>query len=577
MARKFTFDQVKQVFRAANFKLLSSCYKSSKEQLAYRCKSCGHEGVTKLEYVKAGSGCPRCWEARRGQSSKHSFDYIREKFSVRKLLLLEKNYPNSKTPLHYKCVECGYKGQLRFNDLSNGSGCRQCGVVRRSSRQKLDFETFKNEMCKREIEVLSQEYVNSGTKLRLRCIKCRRLWKARAHDLRQTDGGCPRCGHNRGGQKRAYTHDQIVQELAKQRIVLLSTYRSSQKSIRVRFEQCGHTVWRTWNTIQCGIGCPKCAPNARPTHKDYRLLAAKFEGQVLEIARTSNLQSKWRCSIGHIFRRPFISIKELGTFCTICSGSYAEMLCRVAIEKLFKKSFPRKRVSGMKSPKGRLLELDIYNQELKLAVEHHGIHHYRALPHWSGIEGLHRQRLHDDLRRKFCKANDILLIEIRELGIRTSLEEMRQQVRNALLQDGRNIPSSFDAADLTNLPQLNASQIYWAETQEAAKKIGLKILSKVFQGSEMPVIVRCKQGHVTPKTTRSILQGHQCDECNMEQRKKPLRLSDGRMFESGTAAAKILGVRKETVNTAIRNQWKVKGLGIKRITLDEFRQSLISA
>jgi len=120
-----------------------------------------------------------------------------------------------------------------------------------------------------------------------------------------------------------------------------------------------------------------------------------------------------------------------------------------------------------------LLELDIYNEKLRIAVEHHGAQHYHAIPHWNGVEGFERQRLHDQLRRQFCKANGILLIEIRELGIRTSPEEMRQQIRSALLQDGRTIPSGFDPADLTDLPRLNASQVYvWADVHESARKMG---------------------------------------------------------------------------------------------------------
>jgi hypothetical protein len=48
--------------------------------------------------------------------------------------------------------------------------------------------------------------------------------------------------------------------------------------------------------------------------------------------------------------------------------------------------------------------------------------------------------------------------------------------------------------------------------------------------------------------------------------RKPLQLSDGRVFESGTAAAKALGVRKETVNKAALNGWKVKGFEVKRVS-----------
>jgi hypothetical protein len=145
-------------------------------------------------------------------------------------------------------------------------------------------------------------------------------------------------------------------------------------------------------------------------------------------------------------------------------------------------------------------------------------------------------------------------------------------IRGALLKNDRALPPQFDKADLSRLPRLNTSQVYWAELQQAAQILNLKILSRLFQGAGMPISVKCQNGHITQKTPRSIFQGHRCDNCYMEQRKKPVRLSDGRVFESGTAAAKEIGVRKETVNTAIRKKWKVQGLEIERISWDSFRR-----
>jgi rubrerythrin len=117
MARKLTTEQVKEIFAAANFELLASGYKSSKRPLEYSCKVCGHKGTTRLEYVKAGSGCPRCWQARRGQSQKHNLEFVREKFAAKKLELLERSYPDSKTPLSFRCMECGYRGKGRWCSL----------------------------------------------------------------------------------------------------------------------------------------------------------------------------------------------------------------------------------------------------------------------------------------------------------------------------------------------------------------------------------------------------------------------------------------------------------------------------
>jgi rubrerythrin len=113
MARKLTIQQVKEIFAAANFELLTSSYKSSKQPLEYSCKICDCKGTTRLEYVKAGRGCPCCWQARRGESHKHNLEFVREKFAAKKLELLERGYLNSKTPLLFRCMECGYRGKQR--------------------------------------------------------------------------------------------------------------------------------------------------------------------------------------------------------------------------------------------------------------------------------------------------------------------------------------------------------------------------------------------------------------------------------------------------------------------------------
>ncbi len=498
----------------------------------------------------------------------------REKFAAKQLDLLEVSYRDVHTPMAYRCRVCGYEGRLCCNDLqSKNCGCRECGIKRRAVGRRLDFESFKAQQFERGFEILSDSYVNVETKLQARCLKCGHVWPVRAHCLR-SDRGCPQCRRRKQSERQFYSADFVASELAKLGITLLSEYAGSQRLICVRFDACGHEVERTYNQLSKWQTCPRCGPKPRATEADYHATAREFGGKALRIASTAHRKSLWLCPLGkHKFERPLSSIRKLKTFCPICTGAYGEMLCRAAVEKLFGKPFLlRKRILGMKSPKGRLLELDIYNEGLRIAVEHHGAHHYRVLRHWSGKVGLQRQLQHDRLRREFCDSNGILLIEVRELGLRTSLEEMRQQIRAALLENGRELPVGFDAADLTSLPQLNASEVYWTEVHQAASKMGLEILSRVFEGAEMPISVRCEHGHVTPKTPRSILQGHRCDACYMEQRKKPLQLSDGRFFESGASAAKVLGVTKEVVNRAVRMSRTLRGVHIERISWEQFRK-----
>lgn len=516
-----------------------------------------------------GRECPNRVRAKRRQACMHPFDFVRAKFAAKDLELLDETYHGVSVPMIYRCVHCGYVGRLRFNDLRKSHGCRNCSIKRTALAQKLDFQKFKADQQERGIEVISSVYVNSHTKVELRCVQCQHSWMATPSHIRG-GSGCPRCYHLHAAKKRTYTSKFVANVLARQRIILLSDYQTSKKPIRVRFEDCGHEVWTKWNFLQSGRGCSQCSPTRRATEEDYRNTAGIFGGKILAIGSGAQRCSKWRCSLGHIFTRSLTSIRSHGTFCTTCSGSYSEMLCRLAVEKLFGQRFHRARMRGMTSLKGVPLELDIYNGNLRVAVEHNGAHHYEPQENWSGVEGLRIQHLHDRQRRRFCKANDILLVEIRELGKRTSLQELRGKLRRALVKSGRKIPVCFDRANLADLPSLNESQVYWSEVQRISRQMGLKILSKVFLGADKPITIRCECGHVTQKRPRSILLGQSCNECHMERIRKPLRLSDGRVFESGASAATALGVTKEAVNTAVRKDAQCKGMTLDRISRRDF-------
>ncbi len=211
-----------------------------------------------------------------------TLDHVRQIFGAASLELLSNEYRSCRIPLAFRCERCGYVGRLRLGDLRKGSGCRRCGILRRSTARKLDFKDLKKELQERGIEVLSPEYVNSHTRCWLRCLKCEHKWRTTLNHIRR-GSGCSRCYHLRATEKRTYSAEFVAKELAHRQIVLLSDYQMSKRTILVRFERCGHEVWTTWNQIQTGHGCQRCAPNARATKQDYRQAAERFEGRVLEI------------------------------------------------------------------------------------------------------------------------------------------------------------------------------------------------------------------------------------------------------------------------------------------------------
>jgi hypothetical protein len=495
-------------------------------------------------------------------------------FAERGLTLLAKQYVNVSTAMPYRCNVCNYsskKGKgLRLNDLRRGVACRQCAISRRAAERAHSIDYVRDALAAVGITLLSKTYKNVETELRVRCSKCGHHWRATFHDLNpeQTDPtGCSPCSVKRRSNKLRLTTDYVRAELEKMGIVLLGKYHKADQPILVRYKKCGHTdPDRSWHAIQTREGrCAKCAPNATPTDEDYEAMAKEFNGRIVRKAATAGEDSEWICPIGHPFSRSYTTINSQRTFCNICTGSYSEILCRMLVESLFEAPFQPVRVKEMRSRKGAALELDMFNSDLRIAVEHNGPHHYGPVANWGGEAAFEIQRDNDSRRRKYCKENAILLIEICQLGQKTTLEQAKAQIQSALVEVGMLVPPSFETVDLSKLVPKSETQAYWELVQKAAANLGLKILPCVYEGADTPISVQCRVGHVRPKTPRSILQGRMCDECYSLRMKKPVRLSDGREFESGSAAAKVLGVSKETLNRAAREGRQVKGFYVQRI------------
>jgi hypothetical protein len=100
---------------------------------------------------------------------------------------------------------------------------------------------------------------------------------------------------------------------------------------------------------------------------------------------------------------------------TTCKGrSKGEKICCKAMEYMFNSSFNSVRPSFLKNPEtGRNLEIDCYNEELKIAVEYNGIQHYKW-PNFTGQskEDFIRQLERDKMKKQVCKQKGIFLITV---------------------------------------------------------------------------------------------------------------------------------------------------------------------
>ena len=96
--------------------------------------------------------------------------------------------------------------------------------------------------------------------------------------------------------------------------------------------------------------------------------------------------------------------------------SKGETECRRVLENIFNKPFNSERPDFLKNTVtgGKFnLELDCYNQELRLAVEYNGVQHYKFVSFFHrNNDHFMTQKYRDDMKRRICKENNINLIEV---------------------------------------------------------------------------------------------------------------------------------------------------------------------
>jgi hypothetical protein len=96
--------------------------------------------------------------------------------------------------------------------------------------------------------------------------------------------------------------------------------------------------------------------------------------------------------------------------------SQGEIRCRQFLERYFKCAFPKRRPEFMVNPVTGSqfnLELDCFNESLKLAVEYNGAQHYQFIPFFhKNQEAFYNQKYRDELKRMRCREMGITLIEV---------------------------------------------------------------------------------------------------------------------------------------------------------------------
>ena len=179
----------------------------------------------------------------------------------------------------------------------------------------------------------------------------------------------------------------------------------------------GHIWQSTLSSIKNGNRwCPQCELNSRADKyrnplglEEAREIANSYGGKCLSTEYKNNYTKlHFKCSKDHEWLATFLHVKHSKSWCPNCSAYKSENECREIFERLTNKKFVKIRPKWLEK-----LELDGYNEELKLAFEYQGIQHYKHDHYFHKNEGdSPALKIRDARKLEICNNESITLIII---------------------------------------------------------------------------------------------------------------------------------------------------------------------
>lgn len=272
------------------------------------------------------------------------------------------------------------------------------------------YELFKKNL----LQCLEEKYINTSTPMNYLC-HCGYKGKIRVNHLKRGIG-CRRCGDKKTKNKLMYSYETVKKYYKSRNCVLLSkSYKGAAYDL-LYLCPIGHYMKRTYNSFQSYGVCSKCTGRYTDTfnevkenfnNRKYIVLSGENE------YKDGNSYISYKCPGGHFGKIKYNKFKQQQG-CAKCSQSRSEKLTRDIFEKIMSAKFPTIRPDFLKNPEtGCNLELDGYNEGLKLAFEYNGEQHYKFKSRFHMTEDAFKiQRERDEFKYKKCVELGITLISI---------------------------------------------------------------------------------------------------------------------------------------------------------------------
>jgi len=203
MAKKLTYQFVKERFEKEGYNLLTTEYKNNKQKLEYVCPKGHNHKITFHNWIVNNNRCPYCVGL-----GIPDFDGIKKSFKNEGYTLLSKAYKNTHSKLNYICSN-GHERSIAWSDWQSGRRCKVCASVGKNCNwwkggvKKLNlplYNTYAHKIAFAE-EVRPFYDKENRKLLEVRCSKCDKWFIPKAKSI---DHRIDALNGKVGGENRLY-------------------------------------------------------------------------------------------------------------------------------------------------------------------------------------------------------------------------------------------------------------------------------------------------------------------------------------------------------------------------------------
>jgi len=334
--------------------------------------------------------------------------------------LIEKYTFNNRIKLKLNCNKDNHTWDVfYYSFVNNKTGCPRC-----AGQIKYNTEINKN-INNRLIEIDAKLndifiYKNCYSKLEIKCNKDNHIWSVSYTNFVNSETGCPKCsGKIKLSQEIA--EKNILERCKEINCTLLDKvdYKNNKTRFKLKCNKDNH-IWETtyYNFVNSKKGCPKCKGNLKLTQEqaeekvfnrckimNYNLLNS------FNYTTNSKTVLKLKCNKdNHIWNPTYYNFINKNSNCPKCNSSKGEL----RIESFLKDNkLEYKTQKIFKDCKNiGYLKFDFYIPKYNTCIEFDGIQHFKSFNFFGGIKKLNENIKRDNIKKLYCKNNNITLIRI---------------------------------------------------------------------------------------------------------------------------------------------------------------------